>query len=118
MGLKDYSVLFITQNEDYTANIFNVIFTLFTGIPLSTVISLYILHLIIAPSTVEKCEHWFTVVYCNFYIGMCMANTCNLHTFLRVSQFPYLQFMCTANMGHILEMYIVQWNNCNKVYSF
>ena len=37
----------------YTANIFNVIFTLFTCVPLSTVISLYCLHLIAAPSTVE-----------------------------------------------------------------
>ena len=40
-----------------TANIFNVIFTLFMCVPLSTVISLYGLHLIAAPSTVEKCKH-------------------------------------------------------------
>ena len=40
-----------------TANIFNVIFTLFTCVPFSTVIPLYSLHLIIAPSTVEKCKH-------------------------------------------------------------
>ena len=37
-----YEVLNIWQNWiTYTANIFNVIFTLFTGVPLSTVIPLY-----------------------------------------------------------------------------
>ena len=45
----------------YIAYIFIVIFTLFTCVPLSTVIPLYCLHLITAPSTVEKCKHWFTV---------------------------------------------------------
>ena len=41
-----------------TANIFNVIFTLFTSVPLFTVvIPLYCLHSINAPSTVEKCKH-------------------------------------------------------------
>ena len=39
--------------ELFTANIFNVIFTLFKCVPLSTVISLYDLLLIAAPSTVE-----------------------------------------------------------------
>ena len=51
----------------YTANIFNVIFTVFTCVPFSNVIPLYGLHLITASSTVEKCKHWFTVVYCNIY---------------------------------------------------
>ena len=60
----------------YTANIFNVIFTLFTGVPLSTVIPLYCLHLITAPSTVENCKNctdlqWFTVtstlLHCTVY---------------------------------------------------
>ena len=37
----------------HTANIFNVIFTVFKCVPISTVISLYVLHLIAAPSTVE-----------------------------------------------------------------
>ena len=37
----------------YTANIFDVIFTVFNCVPISTVISLYGLHLIAAPSTVE-----------------------------------------------------------------
>ena len=37
----------------YTANMFNVIFTVFKCVPISTVISLYSLHLIAAPSTVE-----------------------------------------------------------------
>ena len=36
-----------------TANIFNVIFTVFKCVPISTVISLYGLHLIAAPSKVE-----------------------------------------------------------------
>ena len=43
----------------YTANIFNVIFTVFKCVPISTVISLYGLHLIAAPSTVEY--SFFTV---------------------------------------------------------
>jgi hypothetical protein len=30
----------------------------------------------------------------------------------------WLKVLYTANMGHILEMYIVQWKKCNKVYSF
>ena len=38
---------------DYTANIFEVIFTVFNCVPISTVVSLYGLHLIAAPSTVE-----------------------------------------------------------------
>ena len=37
----------------YTANIFNVSFTVFKCVPISTVISLYGLHLIAAQSTVE-----------------------------------------------------------------
>ena len=37
----------------YTANIFDVIFTVFNCVRLSTVISLYGLHLIAAPSTTE-----------------------------------------------------------------
>ena len=41
----------------YTANILNLISTLFTGVPLSTVIPLYCSHLITALSTVEKCNH-------------------------------------------------------------
>ena len=51
----------------YTANIFDVIFKNFKGVPVSTLILLYCLHLITAPSTVEKFKHWFTVVYCNIY---------------------------------------------------
>ena len=37
----------------YTANIFNVFFTVCKCVPISTVISLYGLHLIAAPSAVE-----------------------------------------------------------------
>ena len=37
----------------YTENIFNVIFTVFKCVQLSTVVSLYGLRLIAAPSTVE-----------------------------------------------------------------
>ena len=42
-----------TKLETYTANIFDVIFTVLKCVRLSTVISLYGLHLIAAPSTVE-----------------------------------------------------------------
>ena len=38
---------------DYTANIFKVIFTVFNCVQLSTVVSLYGLHLIAAPSTIK-----------------------------------------------------------------
>ena len=41
------------NHRNYTANIFNVIFTVFKCVPISTVISLYGLHLIAAPSTFE-----------------------------------------------------------------
>jgi hypothetical protein len=41
------------SDSSYTANIFDVIFTVFNCVPISTVISLYCLHLIAAPSTVE-----------------------------------------------------------------
>ena len=52
-GIK-VRILFCFQSRlCYNANIFNIIFTLFTCVPLSTVISLYCLHLIAAPSTVE-----------------------------------------------------------------
>ena len=42
------------ETQDQTANIFEVIFTVFKCVQLSTAISLYGLHLITAPSTVEK----------------------------------------------------------------
>ena len=58
----------------YTANIFNVIFTLFMCVPLSTVIPLYYLHLITTQSTVENVNtnlQWFTVtsklLHCTVY---------------------------------------------------
>ena len=70
----------------YTANIFNVIFTLFTCVPFSNVIPLYGLHLITAPCTVEKCKHWFTVVYCNNY-------TCTLY-YLRQIFVIFTVFTC------------------------
>ena len=62
-----YYILYAGSKTTYTANIFNVIFTLFMCVPFSTVIPMYGLHLITAPSTVEKCKHWFTVVYWNIY---------------------------------------------------
>ena len=46
----DYGVFHVL----YTANIFKVIFTVFNCVPISTVISLYGLHLIAAPTTVVK----------------------------------------------------------------
>ena len=45
--MMDFNFIF------HTANILNVIFTVFKCVPLSTVISQYGLHLIAAPSTVE-----------------------------------------------------------------
>ena len=43
----------MVETPTYTANIFKVIFTVFKCVRLSTVVSLYGLHLIAAPSTVE-----------------------------------------------------------------
>ena len=37
------------------------------------------------------------MVYCNFYIVTCIANTCNFYTFLRVSQFPLYIFAVQSN---------------------
>ena len=51
----------------YTANISAVKITVFRRVPFPTVIPLYYLHLITAPSTVEKCKHRFTVVYYKIY---------------------------------------------------
>ena len=42
-----YKKLEISELSECTANIFNVIFTVFKCVPISTVISLYILHLIV-----------------------------------------------------------------------
>ena len=46
-------VILSTQLTDYTANIVNAIFTIFTCVPISTAILLYYFHLNAAPSTVE-----------------------------------------------------------------
>ena len=58
--------------KKYTANIFIVVFTIFTCVPFSNVIPLYGLYLITAPSTVENVKtdlQWFTVkstfLHCN-----------------------------------------------------
>ena len=45
-----------TTISSHTANIFNVIFIVFMCVPYFNVIPLYGLHLITAPSTVEKCK--------------------------------------------------------------
>ena len=66
--LTTYALKWTMGCLHHTANIFKVFFTLFTCVPFSNVIPLYHLHLITASSTVEKCKHWFTVVYCNIYI--------------------------------------------------
>ena len=50
-----------------TANISAVKITVFRRVLFPTVIPLYYLHLITAPSTVEKCKHRFTVVYYKIY---------------------------------------------------
>ena len=50
-----------------TANISAVKITVFRRVSFPTVIPLYYLHLITAPSTVEKCKHRFTVVYYKIY---------------------------------------------------
>ena len=55
--------LFIRQHlsflssSKYTANISAVKITVFRRVPFPAVIPLYYLHLITAPSTVEKCKH-------------------------------------------------------------
>ena len=54
-----------TKNS--TANISAVKITVFRRIPFPAVLPLYYLHLITAPSTVEKCKHRFTVVYYKIY---------------------------------------------------
>ena len=94
-----------------TANIFNVIFTLFTCVPLSTVIPL---HMCTALFTFNYCSkysgknvttdlQWFTVTSTLLHcIVMCMANTCNFYTFLRVSQFPLYIFAVWDNL-HLLR---------------
>ena len=62
------------REQTCTANIFNVIFTIFTGVPLSTVIPLYYLHLIAAPSIqLNNCKADLQFFYCNFYIGLYKA---------------------------------------------
>ena len=48
-----YLVTLYTRIDMYTANIFKVIFTFFNCVRLSTVVSLYGLHLIAAPSTIK-----------------------------------------------------------------
>ena len=73
-----------------------VIFTIFTCVPLFTVIliPLYCLYLITAPSTVKKCLHWFKLVYCNIFTStlFCMAKNCNIYNFLLVSKFQLYTF--------------------------
>ena len=51
----------------YTVNISAVKITVFRCVPFPAVLLLYFLHCTTAPITVEKCKHWFTVVYCNIY---------------------------------------------------
>ena len=55
MNFLNFLLLFLMRLMclHYTANIFNVIFTFFKCVPLSTVFVLNGLHLIAAPSTVE-----------------------------------------------------------------
>ena len=45
-------LLLLTRPSEHTANIFEVIFTVFNCVPISTVILLYGVHFIAAPSTV------------------------------------------------------------------
>ena len=53
-GKNSIEINLLTYRVDqHTANIFDVIFTVFKCVPISTVISLYRLHLIAAPSIVE-----------------------------------------------------------------
>ena len=54
-------------SKEYTVNISAVKITVFCCVPFPAVLSLYFLHCTTAPNTVEKCKHWFTVVYCNIY---------------------------------------------------
>ena len=79
-----------------TANIFNVIFTIFTVVPVSNVIPLYCQHscqllLEVQWNNVNTDLQWFTVISTLLQCRtvMCMANTCNFYTFLWVFQFRH-----------------------------
>ena len=57
--------------------------------PIFQCFPLYRLHLITAPSTVEKCKHWFTVVYCNIYIFTLWYGRQILVTFTLFKRVPF-----------------------------
>ena len=59
-----------------TANIFQVFFTLFTCLPLSTVTARLVLQV-----QTNKWKVDLQFFYCNFYAGLYMANICKVYTF-------------------------------------
>ena len=81
-----------------TANIFNVIFTLFTCVPLSTVTARLVLQV-----QTNKWKVDLQFFYCNFYIGLYMANICKVYTFN----------MCPVSTVFSLHIFAV-WHKPNK----
>ena len=75
-----------------TANIFNVIFYNFMGVPLFTVIPLYYLYFITAQKTVEKCKQQFTVI-----------STCNFYTFFYIPVSTVYVFLAIGGVINQLE---------------
>ena len=82
----------------YTANIFNLIFTLFTCVPLSTVTGQLVLQV---PTNKWKVDLQF--FYCNFYVGLYMANICKVCIF----------YMCPVSTVFSLHIFAV-WHKPNK----
>ena len=92
-------MIVILSYQTYTANIFNVSFTIFMCVPLSTIISLFTFNYFSKysgkPKKVNTDLQWFIVIFTilvKYIARMHMANTCNFYTFLRVSQFPLYIF--------------------------
>ena len=87
-----------------TANIFNVIFTVFKCVPLSTVISLYGLHLIAAPLHLNNCKADLQFFYCNFYIGLYMAIKCKPYSEITVESGTQLNTVYICSVVWIREV--------------
>ena len=91
------SVVWISSAK-YTANIFNVIFTLCTCVPLSTVTA----RMVVQVQT-SKWKVDLQFFYCNFYVGLYMANICKVYTF----------YMCPVSTVFSLRIFAV-WRKPNK----
>ena len=85
--------------KEYTANIFVAIFTVFRCVPISTVISLYGLHLI---WIIVKLIYSF--FYCNFYIGLYMAIKCKPYSEITVESGTQLKTVYICSVVWIREV--------------